>query len=619
MNEVSGQYSACIYPPQSFTGSGLYRGHTSPDNNDGKVSPVELDSHQSGLKDHITQNKVENALLVDSCSFHVSDKVCTYLQLENQKGKEFLATSGVEVDGHDNLLPKEKDLSNEAGKDIAVSSEVMTFTESERVEIFNSKNASSQMNLHTAAELQADDRYADDSFFILKTISKHEDQENDQNFVTPENKGMWHSSQGPSHSLSEVKRISSINTSELKHASSIHMSCTSLTMQEDTDLEKIQNTSLVCYAVLPSEGSEKDVFSPENGSENSLEFKSESAKFPDNLASKSVSDEFPDDAISDTSNSQGISQPFTISVGTPLPEITETSPDLKVVQRKADLDVSVQDSYKSKPLKSSNLLDMHLDLEEFDSSVNVVQKVMKTASNGSNQLMADVHEKLPGFTENSASENVTYSNSSGRNSGNAAISTGIEIEASPSLNAEEEVNSDSSFIEELHGAGNVPMLSQGISVTSLLSQPTSPLFPDPSTNDGSGLEEVESGRLSSKISNQIQEKVYDPLLWTPMEIEAASRNAECTLLEHNLSLTSAYTEVKDYAGTKDSSGEPQITSYNRQFMGTVDYIWHSEELQTLRVLDTIPKHVLQQTLGFPTKKWGSDHLAIACEFSFKKA
>ncbi|XP_039117315.1 carbon catabolite repressor protein 4 homolog 6-like isoform X4 [Dioscorea cayenensis subsp. rotundata] len=109
---------------------------------------------------------------------------------------------------------------------------------------------------------------------------------------------------------------------------------------------------------------------------------------------------------------------------------------------------------------------------------------------------------------------------------------------------------------------------------------------------------------------------YDPFLWTPMEIETASGNAERDFVEHNLRLRSAYRDVKDYAGTKDMSGEPQVTSYHRQFMGTVDYIWYSEGLQIVKVLDTIPKHVLQRTPGFPTQKWGSDHLALVCQLAF---
>ncbi|XP_068649140.1 carbon catabolite repressor protein 4 homolog 6 [Aristolochia californica] len=115
----------------------------------------------------------------------------------------------------------------------------------------------------------------------------------------------------------------------------------------------------------------------------------------------------------------------------------------------------------------------------------------------------------------------------------------------------------------------------------------------------------------------VEKKTYDPYLWTPEELAAASGNAECNHVEHSLKLKSVYTEVEDYAGTRDAGGEPQITSYHRRFMGTVDYIWFSEGLQTVKVLDTIPKHVLQRTPGFPTRKWGSDHLALACQLAFK--
>ncbi|KAL5975250.1 hypothetical protein ACLOJK_031929 [Asimina triloba] len=115
-----------------------------------------------------------------------------------------------------------------------------------------------------------------------------------------------------------------------------------------------------------------------------------------------------------------------------------------------------------------------------------------------------------------------------------------------------------------------------------------------------GLAADRSGSLDSK-ENEVERKVYDPHVWTPDEIAAASGNAGCTLVEHPLKLKSAYAQVEDYSGTRDSSREPQVTSYNRQFLGTVDYIWCSEDLQTVQVLDTIPKHVLQQTPGFPTR------------------
>lgn len=88
------------------------------------------------------------------------------------------------------------------------------------------------------------------------------------------------------------------------------------------------------------------------------------------------------------------------------------------------------------------------------------------------------------------------------------------------------------------------------------------------------------------------------------------------LLAHLLTLQFTYWQLQDFSGTRDSTGEPEVTSYHRLFMGTVDYIWRSEGLQTARVLAPIPKNAMQFVRGFPTKKWGSDHIALVSEFAF---
>ncbi|XP_012076635.1 carbon catabolite repressor protein 4 homolog 6 isoform X2 [Jatropha curcas] len=116
----------------------------------------------------------------------------------------------------------------------------------------------------------------------------------------------------------------------------------------------------------------------------------------------------------------------------------------------------------------------------------------------------------------------------------------------------------------------------------------------------------------------VDKTMYDPSLWTPVEIATATGSIDNICLEHPLKLKSAYTEVQDCSGTRDPNGEPLVTSYNRCFFGTVDYIWFSEGLQTNRVLAPIPKHAMQWTPGFPTKKWGSDHIALASELAFTK-
>ncbi|KAK8928469.1 hypothetical protein KSP39_PZI017894 [Platanthera zijinensis] len=133
------------------------------------------------------------------------------------------------------------------------------------------------------------------------------------------------------------------------------------------------------------------------------------------------------------------------------------------------------------------------------------------------------------------------------------------------------------------------------------------------------IKDFNSSELSLHLSSTALDKarcLYNPYCWSPEEMEIASGKQNCTIVEHSLKLRSVYRDVEDYTGTKDSNREPQVTSYNQQFIGTVDYIWCSKDLLTAGVLDTIPKHVLQRTRGFPTQKWGSDHIALACELAF---
>jgi len=77
-----------------------------------------------------------------------------------------------------------------------------------------------------------------------------------------------------------------------------------------------------------------------------------------------------------------------------------------------------------------------------------------------------------------------------------------------------------------------------------------------------------------------------------------------------------YSGIRGKLNTRDHCGEPLATSYHSKFMGTVDYIWHSDELVPVRVLDTLPVNILKKTGGLPSQKWGSDHLALVCELAF---
>ncbi|KAJ9550416.1 hypothetical protein OSB04_014461 [Centaurea solstitialis] len=104
--------------------------------------------------------------------------------------------------------------------------------------------------------------------------------------------------------------------------------------------------------------------------------------------------------------------------------------------------------------------------------------------------------------------------------------------------------------------------------------------------------------------------------WSKEELRLATGTEESVHLKHNLKLNSAYQGVPASRLTRDSHGEPLATSFHSRFMGTVDYIWHTKELVPVKVLETLPIEILKKTKGLPSKVWGSDHLALACELAF---
>ncbi|KAK1407962.1 hypothetical protein QVD17_39590 [Tagetes erecta] len=104
--------------------------------------------------------------------------------------------------------------------------------------------------------------------------------------------------------------------------------------------------------------------------------------------------------------------------------------------------------------------------------------------------------------------------------------------------------------------------------------------------------------------------------WSKEELRLATGSEESTYLRHDLKLNSAYHGVPASYLTRDSHGEPLVTSYHSKFMGTVDYIWHTDDLVPVKVLETLPIEVLKKTRGLPSKIWGSDHLALVCELAF---
>ncbi|XP_061370952.1 carbon catabolite repressor protein 4 homolog 5 isoform X2 [Gastrolobium bilobum] len=116
--------------------------------------------------------------------------------------------------------------------------------------------------------------------------------------------------------------------------------------------------------------------------------------------------------------------------------------------------------------------------------------------------------------------------------------------------------------------------------------------------------------ISTSVSRQLLYR------WTVEELRLATGAEGVTHLQHHLKLCSAYSGVPGNHRTRDDIGEPLATSYHSKFMGTVDYIWHSEELTPVRVLETLPIDILRRTRGLPSEKWGSDHLAVVCELAF---
>lgn len=112
--------------------------------------------------------------------------------------------------------------------------------------------------------------------------------------------------------------------------------------------------------------------------------------------------------------------------------------------------------------------------------------------------------------------------------------------------------------------------------------------------------------------------IPEPLMggWSSEEVSLATGCEGVTHLKHRLNLCSAYAAIPGSSSSRDELGEPLATSYNSEFMGTVDYIWHTEELVPIKVLETLPLDTLRRIGGLPSKEWGSDHLALVCELAF---
>jgi mRNA deadenylase 3'-5' endonuclease subunit Ccr4 len=129
------------------------------------------------------------------------------------------------------------------------------------------------------------------------------------------------------------------------------------------------------------------------------------------------------------------------------------------------------------------------------------------------------------------------------------------------------------------------------------------------TGEANSVAEISSSTTSTETLKRVS---IPPRIrgWDQCELMAATGGKRLSVISHNMNLRSAYSEIEGKPGSRDERGEPWVTTCHKKFSGTVDYIWHTDDLIPVRVLDTI------QTSDLPSEKWGSDHMALACEFSF---
>eukprot|EP00250_Pteridium_aquilinum_P004230 c14456_g1_i2 orf=768-2465(-) len=160
--------------------------------------------------------------------------------------------------------------------------------------------------------------------------------------------------------------------------------------------------------------------------------------------------------------------------------------------------------------------------------------------------------------------------------------------------------------------GRLKEMSVGHSTAELASQEEAD-EPASSTLDESG-----SSLLPSYVSRVETLEQVEILAkgWDLEELRVATGKTHCALMQHELNLYSAYSDIQGQAHTRDAKGEPLLTTCHKEFSGTVDYIWRNEGLKTTKVLETVPVTAFTRNKGLPLVMGGSDHLALACELAF---
>lgn len=92
---------------------------------------------------------------------------------------------------------------------------------------------------------------------------------------------------------------------------------------------------------------------------------------------------------------------------------------------------------------------------------------------------------------------------------------------------------DTTFLSALHNTEDAFPSDNGQLIRSDLTEP----------DRSNGIDDNLSLHLDLETSD-VGENIYDPSLWTPMEIQTATGKADCSSVEHPLKLRSTYTEVE---------------------------------------------------------------------------
>ncbi|CAM6103432.1 unnamed protein product [Calypogeia fissa] len=93
---------------------------------------------------------------------------------------------------------------------------------------------------------------------------------------------------------------------------------------------------------------------------------------------------------------------------------------------------------------------------------------------------------------------------------------------------------------------------------------------------------------------------------------------------HQLPLRSAYSAFARMGGVErqrrlidSGSSEPLFTNCTRDFLGTLDYIFYTEDsLQVESLLELLDEESLRKDTALPSPEWSSDHIALLAEFRY---